>query len=283
MSGFVFCYSAFMKKLKSYRKEITFEIGKEDNIETLMKIADTPEGEEFGISSFQDSNAKGVTVGRKLNPFEREGKGLPNDNRIYHQNFNVSFEVKIFLNGKGDVELLIAPEKSTTHFKFPLSGISVMQAINALGNFEYDLLNLVIPYSIFHHAWAYYRQQDENAEKRKESYDMIISNLKGTFGNLLLWRGKKTIEEKEENGITIKTIVPNESGRTKGAKNKKPSVTIEQIRNTISSFKYSVTHPTQAIIARKLKTNPRTVQRCIKKAGITLKYNDFVHSILMEN
>ena len=87
-----------MKKLKSYRKEIKFEIGGADNIETLIKIADSPEGEELGIFSFQNSNAKGVTGGRKLNPFEREGKGLPTpNNRLPQREFHFEFGVRFTL------------------------------------------------------------------------------------------------------------------------------------------------------------------------------------------
>jgi hypothetical protein len=269
-----------MKKANIYRKEIQFEIGNEDNIDTLMKIADSPEGEELGIFSFQDSTAKGVTGGRKLNPFEFEGKGLPNDNRIYHQNFNVSFEVKIFLNEKGDVELLVAAENSTTHFKFPLSGVSVRQVMIALGNFEYDLINFVIPYSIYYRALACYRKQDGNAKKRKEAYDSIMSNLAGTFGNLLLWRGEKIIEEKEENGITIKTIVPNDKGRNKGSKNLAPKITLDTVIETIRKFKGSYVFPTQGIVAKRLGVNRRTIKRCLENAGIDLKYNDYVHSII---
>lgn len=78
LSSFLyFDIQRFMKKLNRYKKEISFEIGNEDNISALMKIADSPEGEELGIFSFQDSNAMGVTFGRKLNYFEREGEGLP--------------------------------------------------------------------------------------------------------------------------------------------------------------------------------------------------------------
>ncbi len=68
-----------MKKNNHYKKEIEFKIG-EDNVDALMKLADSPEGEELGIFKFQDSNAKGVTFGRKLGCFEREGEGLPTPN-----------------------------------------------------------------------------------------------------------------------------------------------------------------------------------------------------------
>ncbi len=109
-----------------------------------------------------------------------------------------------------------------------------------------------------------------------------MSILENRFKKLLKWKGEKIAKLREENGIEIITYEPIEGGRTKGAKNKVPSITLKQVKTTISNFKYSETFPTQAIVARRLKTTPRTIQRCLKTAGITAKYNNFVHSILMD-
>jgi len=271
-----------MKKLKSYRKEIKFEIGGADNIETLIKIADSPEGEELGWSSFKTSNAIGVTGGSKLQPFEREGKGLPTpNNELPKRELHFEFDLRFTLNESNDIELLIASKDWGTHFRYMLKGLGTEKANAAVIDFEKQI-SKVIKDSIYYHAWACYRKQDESTKIRNESYDKITCMLENHFKTLLKWKGEKIAEVREENGIEITTYEPIEGGRTKGTKNKVSSVTLKQIKNTISNFKYSETFPTQAIVARRLKTTPRTIQRCLKTAGITAKYNNFVHSILME-
>lgn len=197
-----------MKKASSYKKEIEFEIGSGDNIDTLMKIADSPEGEELGIFSFQNSNAKGVTIGRKLNHFEREGKGLPTpDSRLPQREFHFEFDVRFTLDESEDIELLIATKDAGTHFKYVLKGLSVGQANAAVIDFERQISN-AIKDAIYFHGWACYRKQDENTEHRNESCKKVMSNLETHFKGLLKWKRDKVIEQREENGIKITTYDP---------------------------------------------------------------------------
>jgi hypothetical protein len=118
-----------MKKLKSYRKEIKFEIGGEDSIETLIKIADSPEGEELGLFSSKRSNPIGVTPGRKLSPLEREGKELPapGDN-LPKRELHFEFDLRFTLNESNDIELLIASKDWGTHFRYMLKGLGAEKA-----------------------------------------------------------------------------------------------------------------------------------------------------------
>lgn len=201
-----------MKKYNHYKKEIEFKIGGEDNIDTLMKIADSPEGEELGIFSVQDSNAKGVTGGRPPNPFEREGKGLPEaDNRFPRREFHFEFDIRFTLNESEDIELLIAAKDAGTHFKYMLKGLSAEQANAAVIDFEQRISN-VLKDAINIHASACYRKQDENIANRNESYKKIMSYLETRFKGLLKWKRYKPIEVREENGIKITTSVPIQSG-----------------------------------------------------------------------
>ena len=156
-----------MKKLKSYRKEIQFEIGKQDNIDSLIEIADSSEGEELGLFSFQDSKAKGVTFGRKLGYFEREGRGLPEaDNNLPKKEFHFEFDVRFTLDESNDVEFLIAAKNEVTHFRYMFKGLSAEQANMAVIEFEQRISN-VIKDAIYYHAWACHRKQDENVENQK--------------------------------------------------------------------------------------------------------------------
>jgi hypothetical protein len=105
-----------------------------------------------------------------------------------------------------------------------------------------------------------------------------VGNLK-TYFKGLLWRYKED-EVREENEIKITTFVPTQGGRIKGTKNLTPKITLNKIIETIEKFKGSYTFPTQTLVARRLKVNNKTIQRCLKNAGIDLKYNDYVHSII---
>ena len=202
-----------MKKLKSYKKEIRFEIGKEDNVNTLIEIADSPEGEEIGLFSFQTSTAKGVTFGRKLGFCEREGRGLPEaDNNLPKKEFHFEFDVRFVLDEADDIELLIAEKDSGTYLKFMLKGLSSEQANTAVIDFEQQI-STFIKTAIYFHAWACYRKQDENVEKRNESYDNIMANQRIHFKNLLKQKNYKVIEESEKNGIKIVTSESIERGR----------------------------------------------------------------------
>lgn len=201
-----------MKKNNHYKKEIEFEIGDEDNIDTLIKIADSPEGEELGIFSFQHSNGKVVTFDRGLNSFERKGEGLPEaDNRLPQREFHFEFDVRFTLDESEDIELLIAAKDAGTHFKYMLKGLSAKQANAAVIDFEQQISN-VIKDAIYFHASACYRKQDENTANRNESYKNIMSYLETCFKRLLKWKRDKVIEVREENGIKITTSIPIQSG-----------------------------------------------------------------------
>jgi len=52
-----------MRKNYHYKKEIEFKIG-EGNVDALMKLADSPEGEEFGFYAFEDAPDKTVSLDR---------------------------------------------------------------------------------------------------------------------------------------------------------------------------------------------------------------------------
>lgn len=155
-----------MKKNNHYKKEIEFKIG-EDNVDALMKLADSPEGEELGIFKFQDSNAKGVTFGRKLGCFEREGEGLPTPNDdCPRREFHFEFDVRFTLNESDDLELLIAAKGTGRHFKYMLKGLGAAKANAAVMELERRIA-FRLQRDIYHLAWACYRSQEAENLKTK--------------------------------------------------------------------------------------------------------------------
>lgn len=267
-----------MKKNNHYKKEIEFKIG-EGNEDAIIEFAKSAEAKESGLFYTKFSGGEGFTIGRPPNPFECEGNGLPEpDDRLPHREFHFEFDVRFTLNESDDVELLIAAEDAATHFKFMLKGLSAEQANAAVIDFEQQISN-VIKDAIYFHAWACYRKQDKNPEKRKKSYDDIIKNLENSF-QFLKSKGDKPVNVREENGIKITTYKPITQGRDKGAKNQKSKVTLNKIIETIKKFKESSTFPTQRLISKRLGVSERTIQRCLESAGIKLKYNDYACSII---
>ncbi|MDQ3753862.1 MAG: hypothetical protein M3371_03930, partial [Acidobacteriota bacterium] len=87
-----------MKRPPKTKKKIEIKIGEGDN-DALINFAETPEGKELGLHKFESAYAKGVTFGRPLHPFEREGSGLPAPSGgLPHQEFHFEFDVRFTLN-----------------------------------------------------------------------------------------------------------------------------------------------------------------------------------------
>ncbi len=269
-----------MAKKSSNHNKKEIEISTETGVKALIDFANSPEGKEFPIFPSKTSGAEGVTGGRFLDPHEIEGEDLPpkNDNHAY-QEFQINFDVRLAHDGNGNIELFIAKKRARTYFKFPLKGLDARQAIRALIDFDQSI-SKVITYAIQQHASVCYRKQDENRKRRKETYDKLKSVLEYNLKTRLdLWRYK---EPKVENkgGVKIKTFEAIQGGRDKGAKNLRAKITIDDVIKEIKKFKGGYTFPTQAIIARRLKVNRNTIQRCLKNAGIKERYTDYAHSII---
>ncbi len=208
-----------MKKLKTHRKELQFEIN-ESSIETLDKIDEGVLRNEFGFYKFENSGAKGFTIGRTFGYHEHEGEGLATekDSNSHHKEFNHSFDVRMSHDGEGNVEFLVAEKGAGTHFKFPLKNLNEMQAEFALTEFEKRIIHSYITQMLYFTAWACYRKQDDSVHNRKESYSKIVANLENHFRNILNCRGEKIANVDEKNGYKITTYEAIEGGRNKGTK-----------------------------------------------------------------
>lgn len=229
-----------MKKANSYRKEIEFDI-KGNATESFNKIVEAGLGNEFGIFKQSENH---FTGGIPLSSYQYEGEGLPQetDNRTHHKEFNLNFDVRFSHDKNGNVELLVAKKGAGRHFKFPLKGLTTMQAELALAEFEQRMINSYIPYILYYIAWACYRKQDDNAERRKESFNKIISNLKTHFKGLFNRKRYKVIEEIEENGIKIAKSESIERGRnpqTKEEIEKQKQRFLEEIFEAFKDFRKS--------------------------------------------
>ncbi len=171
-----------MKKIKSNRKELQFEING-NSTQTLNNIDEDVLRNDFGIYKFEANRIKGFTSGRPFGYHEYEGEGLPTDkdSSAHHKEFNLNFDVRISHNGNGNVEFLVAEKGAGTHFKFPLKNLTAIQAEYALAEFEQRMMHSYITQMLYYIAWACYRKQDDSVHNRKESYDKIVANFKNYF------------------------------------------------------------------------------------------------------
>jgi hypothetical protein len=267
-----------MKKLKNYRKQIEFKI-EEDNLESLVELADSDEGKELGIFKFEATGVKGVTFGRDLGVYESEGEGLPTvkDRNAHHKEFNFNFDVRISHHGSGNVEFLVAEKGAGTHFKFPLKNLTEMQAENALSEFEKRASRSYITKLLYFTAWACYRKQDDNTHRRKESYDKITANLENHFRSILNRKGEKIVNVNEKDGYKITTYEVIERGRNKGTKKPRQlsKREIEDRNNRklkiIKAIQTAIDSQNKSELANIIGKSRPTLDRWLKSIGIKNK------------
>lgn len=270
-----------MTKLKHYKVEVTSEIS-ETGLDARKKFAESDSGKEFGIFTEQKNGKEKITFGPPLQPNEFSGEGLPkseDENSLCFE-MNFSFDLRVSHNGHGDIELIVAQKGTKRHSIFVLEGLDAKQAEIAVFEFRQRMSNCTVPKDFYYLIWACYRKQDENADVRKESYEKIFSVFESRFRKLLMHGTYKPIESRAENGIEVTKSIAEYRGREKGTKNLKPKITLEMIKEKIKQFKGSSTFPTQTLVAKRLGVSNKTIQRCLESAGIDLKYNDYVYSII---
>lgn len=165
------------------------------------------------LGIFKDKN--GVTFGRPIGHGEYEGEGLPalEDGLPHVHEFKVTYNIRLSHKGDGDVDLAIAGRNTGRHFRFPIFGLGKDQARMAGFNFRERLNNMIVLHAIYPLFWACYREQDEDAEAQKESYDKIMDNFKVYFERMLRPKRFKVVETREENGIRVTKSEPIEGGR----------------------------------------------------------------------
>lgn len=274
-----------MKKPKSHRKELQFEING-NSTETLKKIDEDVLKNEFGIYKFKAGGVEGFTMGRTLGYHELDGEGLPikKDSKSHHKEFNLSFDVRMSHDGKGNVEFLVAEKGAGTHFKFPLKNLTAMQAQFALAEFEQRMIHSYITQTLYYIAWACYRKQDDSVYKRKESYDNIITNLENHFRNILNRKSEKIVNVVEKDGYKFTTYEQNRNGRNKGTK-KPRQLSKREIENQanrkqkiIKAIEEAIDSQNKTHLARIIGISRPTLQNWLKGIGIENK-EDFYRFI----
>jgi len=213
-----------MKKNNHYKKEIEFKLG-EGNEDAFIEFAKSDEGKELGLHYNEFSGGKGFNIGRPPNPFECEGKGLPEPNDdLSRQEFHFEFDVRFTLNESEDIELLIAQKDMPTHFKFILKGLSVEQANATVIDFEQEI-SKVINNAIHYHASVCYRKQDESRKRRKETYDTLINVLGNNLKTGLDLVRYKDPKVENKGGVKIKTFT---ASLTQGGANPQTKAEVEK-------------------------------------------------------
>ncbi len=274
-----------MKKAKSYRKELQFEING-SSTETLDKNDEDVLRNEFGFYKFEASGVKGFMIGRTFGYHEREGEGLPTekDSNSHHKEFNLNFDIRISHDGKGNVEFLVARKGAGTHFKFPLKNLTAMQAESALAEFEQRMIQSYITQTLYYIAWACYRKQDNSVHNRKESYYKIIANLENHFRNILNRRGEKIVDEIEKDGYKFTTYEAIEGGRNKGTK-KPRQLSKREIENRdsrkqkiLEAMREAIDSENKSELAHIIGISRPTLNNWLKSIGVNNK-EDFYHLI----
>jgi len=274
-----------MKKAKNYRKELQFEING-NSTETLNKIDEDVLKNDFGLYKFKATGVEGFTQGKILGSYEREGEGLPTekDSSSHHKEFNLSFDVRMSHDGKGNVEFLVAKKGAGTHFRFPLENLTAIQAEHALAEFEKRISHSYITQMLYYIAWACYRKQDDSVHKRKESFDKITANVENHFRNILNRRSEKVVDKIEKDGYTITTYEVMESGRNKGTK-KPRQLSKREIENRdnrkqkiFEAIQQAIDSQNKSELAQIIGISRPTLQNWLKSIGVRNK-EDFYRFI----
>lgn len=83
-----------------------------------------------------------------------------------------------------------------------LKGLGAAKASAAVAKFESQIVSR-LQQDIYFLVRACYRNQDENAENRNESYNKIMSNLETRFKDLLKWYRYKVFPCRMRNAFTV--------------------------------------------------------------------------------
>ncbi len=264
-----------MKKLKHYKEEISIT---QDDFETK----DFSSLERYGIYADHKPGIEKYTIGKPLQFNEFFGEGLPElekESSVYFE-MNLSFDIRVSHNGRGDIELVVAQNGKGTHFKFNLKGLNAKQAETAIFEFRRQMTNSAIAKDFYYFIWACYRKQDENADKRKESYEKILSNLEIRFKKLLRWDRYKEVENRKENEIEIIKLVPIERGAKPKSKSEIDKEKIEFLQNVFSAFreldKKRIKSPKQRDLMPYIYKRHKDIEKKISESLIKHKL-DFNH------
>lgn len=137
-----------------------------------------------------------------LGEFEFKGTGLPEKllKKGEHPLFDLSFDVRIFHDKEGNLELSFACKNSNKHTIKPFEGLTEKQACQASGDFARNLVKMV-KNTCFILADACIKNQTEDFEKKREFCKEAIEYISYQYKILLGLGHYKIIEETEKDGI----------------------------------------------------------------------------------
>lgn len=267
-----------MEKLSHYKKKIEFELN-ENSIDALSALPDEVLNE---VGLFR-SGENGFTLGRRLDPHESEGAGLPpaRETDLFSQDYHIYLDARLSIGENRTVELRIARRGAGTHFTFPLTGLTDGQLYDFLKDRDYDLsMGSVALDAIYYLVWACYRRQDD-LEGRKNAYEKIIKNQKNRFKQLLGSPRYKEIIESEDNGVKVSKCVPIESGRnpqTEAEIEKEKEMFILDFQRIATNLRATGRKPTKANVQIDLfpanADKEAAMKRVLRKYN--LKFRDLV-------
>ncbi len=137
-----------------------------------------------------------------LNEFEYEGKGLPEKiaKEGEHQDFNISFDVRIVHDAEGNLELSFACKNSNKYTIKHFEGLTGKQSCSASGDFTRNIVKMFRE-TFFILGDACVKNQLETFEKKREFHDEIVDYISHQYKKLLGLGHHKIIDISEANGI----------------------------------------------------------------------------------
>lgn len=142
-----------------------------------------------------------------LGEFEYKGRGLPEKRQIKgeHPLWDLSFDVRIFHDKKGNLELSFACKNSNKHIIKPFEGLTEKQACKASGDFV-RIFGKMMEKTFFILADACVKNQTEDFEKKREFFKEVIEYISYQYKILLGLGHYKIIETTEEDGMKTEKL-----------------------------------------------------------------------------
>jgi hypothetical protein len=263
-----------VKKPKVSKRTIEFELGSVDPSRLAAKVAQS--GGENGI--FPMADGSGVTFGRRPDPGEINGEGLPDlktDRGLFIER-NINFVVRVTCDREGVTYLEIAQEGHQSFYRFPFTGIEYPDAVQATVEFDQWLSRFLILYGMFPLFRGFYRSRESNKKKRSEAFDKITANFQTFFKNILKPKRERAIDATEHDGINITSYERIESGRepqTKEQKEKEKAAFITRAIRAFGEAKKDEIKLTQDVIASRMYPKLEVDAAKAKFIRLLIKHN----------